>query len=108
MFSPQAIIEVAPAPDAVEDASMMAIEAGASDLDLDNGVLTVIADPAVASAVTEALRPFGEPLTEIQLTASTNVTLESGQESTLVKLLESLDNHDDVQRVSTNAVLQTL
>ena len=49
---------------------------------------------------------FGEPQSANQLVASNNVELDPDQEGKLLRLLETLDEHDDVQQVSTNALLQ--
>lgn len=109
MFSLQAIVTLAINPERADDASMAAIEAGASDLEFDNqqGILTVVCDPSSISSVQAALEPYGSAEVDQQLIASTNVTLEAGPEKTLLNLLEVLDDHDDVQRVSTNALLQS-
>jgi YebC/PmpR family DNA-binding regulatory protein len=110
LFTPQTIIEVELEAGQAEEASMVAIEAGAIDLDYDSATnaLTVIADPATSAAVSQALTPYGNPQSTDQLVASNNLELDPEHESKLVRLLETLDEHDDVQQVSTNAMLQTM
>ena len=108
MFAPQTIIDMPVESARSDEASLAAIEAGAADLEYDpaSGQLTVITGPAEAAAVGQALAEFGEPQSANQLVASNNVELDPDQEGKLLRLLETLDEHDDVQQVSTNALLQ--
>lgn len=108
MFTPQAVVELPLNSYSADEVSLAAIESGASDLDIDpdTNTLTITADPANATSVTESLVAYGQPSADIQLVASTTVTLDADQERKLLNLLETLDEHDDVQRVSTNASLQ--
>ena len=109
LFSPQAILELSLDASQFDDASMTAIEAGADDLDTDadTNTLTVIVDPAHLQAVTAALAAYGQPSVDMQLVASNTVSLDPEPERKLLNLLEALEDHDDVQRVSTNALLQS-
>ena len=107
MFSPQAIAEVELGNHDADEASLAAIEAGASDLDIDpeTNTLTVMADPANLTAISQALQSYGQVSTDMQLVASNPINLDGEQEPKLLRLIETLDEHDDVQRVSTNAQL---
>jgi YebC/PmpR family DNA-binding regulatory protein len=90
-----------------EDAVMeAAIEAGAEDVLVDDdGSIEVLTAPGDYEAVKDALTAAGlEPeVAEITMRSSVNTELdESGAES-MVKLLEMLEDLDDVQNVFSNA-----
>jgi YebC/PmpR family DNA-binding regulatory protein len=87
--------------DAVMEA---AIEAGAQDVESNDSQHTVfcaVTDFGMVSAVLEA--KFGEPL-EAKLVWRPNMTVSPGGEeaASLMKLLDGLDDHDDVQAVYGN------
>lgn len=107
MFSPQAIAEVSLGNYDADEASLAAIEAGASDLDVDpeTNTLTVMTGQENLASVSQVLQQYGEVSTDMQLVASNTINLEAEQEAKLLRLIEALDEHDDVQRVSTNAQL---
>jgi YebC/PmpR family DNA-binding regulatory protein len=81
-----------------------AVEAGASDVEsLDDGY-EIICDPDDFSSVRDNLSErFGDPR-EANLTwrPQTTVAADEDQAQGLLKLLEALDESDDVQRVSAN------
>jgi YebC/PmpR family DNA-binding regulatory protein len=105
MFTPQAIVQLPIGDHDVDELSMAAIEAGATDLDLDDGTLTIILDQAHIAAVSQAMQGYGPITNDLQLVASTTVPLEQDLQTKLLNLLEALDEHEDIQRVSTNALL---
>ncbi len=99
-------IDAAKHPD--EDALMtVALEAGAEDLKREGEVFEITTDPSNFSAVLDALKAAGvEPAeAEVKYLAKTQqaVDLETGKK--VVKLIEALDDHDDVQNVVTDAIL---
>lgn len=90
-----------------EDAIMeAAIDAGAEDVIVDtDGSLEVIADPAEFESVRDAMRTAGfEPeQAELTMRATTTADLELNAAGSMVKLLEMLEDLDDVQNVYSNA-----
>ncbi len=81
-----------------------AVEAGASDVVSSDESHEVICDPDDFSAVRDGLTErFGDPR-EASLTwrPQNTVPVEEQQAQTLLKLLDALDESDDVQRVSAN------
>jgi YebC/PmpR family DNA-binding regulatory protein len=99
-------IDAAKFPD--EDRLMtVALEAGAEDLQREGDVFEITADPSSFSAVLDALKTAGvEPSeAEVMYLAKVQqvVDLETGRK--VVKLMEALDDHDDVQTVHTDAIL---
>jgi YebC/PmpR family DNA-binding regulatory protein len=93
--------------DADEDAIMeAAIEAGAEDVVVDDeGSIEVLTEPADFETVRDAMRELGLEPESAQLTmrASTNSELDLNDAASMVKLLETLEDLDDVQEVYSNA-----
>jgi YebC/PmpR family DNA-binding regulatory protein len=87
-----------------EDDLLSAIDAGAEDLSLDGDVWEVVTGPAELSAVREALETAGVELqsAEIVMRPTSRTPVEEGQVGSLMRLIESLEDHDDVQAVHAN------
>ncbi len=110
LFSEVAVFSYEPGADeaAVIDA---AIEAGAEDVvGEDDGALEVLADPRDFSNVLEALRGAALPPgnAEVTMRASVSAPLDARRSEQALKLLEHLQDLDDVQDVWTNADLQNV
>jgi YebC/PmpR family DNA-binding regulatory protein len=90
-----------------EDAIMeAAIEAGAEDIVVDDeGSIEVLTDPGDFERVRDAMRNAGhEPESaELTMRASTSAELDLDDAAAMVKLLEMLEDLDDVQEVYSNA-----
>jgi YebC/PmpR family DNA-binding regulatory protein len=87
-----------------EDDLIPAIDAGAQDVVLDEGVYEVVTDPADLMAVREALESSGIELDSAELTMrpTTRVSVEDGEAGRLVRLIEALEEQDDVAAVHAN------
>jgi YebC/PmpR family DNA-binding regulatory protein len=90
-----------------EDAIMeAAIEAGAEDVIVDNdGSIEVLTDPDDFETVRDAMDETGIEADSAQVTmrASTNAELGVKEAGSMIKLLEMLEDLDDVQEVYSNA-----
>ncbi len=88
-----------------EDAALVAIDAGADDFDVEDDTLSVYTRPEDLESVAKALSDGGyEPeSTEVARIPSTTVPLEEREAVRTLKLLEGLEDLDDVQRVYSNA-----
>jgi YebC/PmpR family DNA-binding regulatory protein len=97
------------APGTNEDALMeAALEAGAEDVIADDeGGFEVITDPHEFSRIREALEKAGftPALAEVTMKPSTSTELGGDDAAKMQKLLDALENLDDVQEVYTNAVI---
>ena len=82
----------------------LAMEAGAEDVKTDGGKFEVVSDPDCFSNVCEALEKAGIPMEMAELSRIPNDTIELDAPTarSVLKLLDSLDDHDDVQKVSSN------
>ena len=94
-------------PAAVAGAEAMfegALEAGAEDVESDDDNHTVTCQPDDFAAVRDALEErFGEP-EEARLAwkPQNSISVDEGTAQTLLKLIDALEDNDDVQRVAAN------
>jgi len=83
-----------------------ALEAGAEDVVTDeDGVIEVLTSPAEFEAVQAALAAAGlkPDVSEITMRSSLSTTLDEDGAASMIKLLEVLEDLDDVQNVYSNA-----
>src|SRR5215510_13602906 len=80
------------------------LDAGADDLQDDEDNWEVFSTPEAFPAVNEAVKALGiEPATaKVQMIPQNYVKLEGKPAQQMVKLMDALDDHDDVQNVSSN------
>lgn len=81
-----------------------AIDAGAEDVLVDEDVYEVITEPTDLPAVREALEAAGVDLdmAEVTMRAGNRVPLEGGDVGRLLRLVDELEEHDDVSSVHAN------
>jgi YebC/PmpR family DNA-binding regulatory protein len=79
-------------------------EAGAEDLRDDEDNFEIITAPENFEAVHEALKKAGvEPqAADVEMIPKSYVKLEGADARSMLKLMETLEDHDDVQKVSAN------
>jgi YebC/PmpR family DNA-binding regulatory protein len=87
-----------------EDDLMVAIDAGAEDVSLDGDVFEVVTAPGDFAAVRGALEEAGVELdsAELAMRPSTRTPVNESNAGQLVKLIEALEDHDDVAAVHAN------
>ena len=87
-----------------EDELMVAVEAGAEDISTDEGVFEVITEPADFTSVRKALEEGGVEMdsAEMAYRPSSLVPVEEAQAARLMKLIEALEDNDDVSAVHAN------
>jgi len=87
-----------------EDVMEAAIEAGADDIETTDQYHEVKTSPDGFAAVKAHLEAKGFPLAvaEVSMIPSTEVALDSRKADQMVKLMEALEEHDDVQNVWAN------
>ncbi|MGM0452531.1 MAG: YebC/PmpR family DNA-binding transcriptional regulator [Thermodesulfobacteriota bacterium] len=94
--------------DASEETLMeVALDAGAEDIREDDGIFEVLTPPDqfedVKAALDEAQIPYENA--EVTMLPQTTVALTGTDAEKMLKLMNALDDYDDVQRVHTNADL---
>lgn len=104
MFERKGIIRVPADGVAEDDVMLAAAEAGAEDVVLDDGYFVVTAEPGQYEAVRRALSDAGLPIESAELImAPTNTVEVAGDDAKrLLKMLDALEDHDDVQEVYAN------
>ncbi|HYN82115.1 MAG TPA: YebC/PmpR family DNA-binding transcriptional regulator, partial [Gemmatimonadaceae bacterium] len=89
-----------------EDALLeLALDAGAEDVRNVGEVFEVITTPTAYLKVKETIEKSGIPIeaSEIASLPNNTIPLDAGQAQKLLKLVEALEDNDDVQTVSHNA-----
>jgi len=105
MFKPKGVIAIA-ADKTTEDKLMeIALDAGADDIQSESAGFTVYTSQQDFEAVRAAIQKAGiEPdEAEVKKLAENNITLEGVKAQQLLKLVEALDDNDDVQSVWDNS-----
>ena len=108
MFTKQGYVLVAKT--AAEEEALMtaAIDAGADDLRDDEGNWEVVSPPEAFPAVLEAVKQLGvEPITaEVAMLPQNYVKLEGKVAHQMLKLLDALEDSDDVRHVWSNFTVE--
>ncbi len=88
-----------------EELALQAMESGADDVEVYGGSVEVYADPGELETVRRALAGAGVPVASAEITQvpKNTVTLDPRKAEQVLRLLDRLDELDDVQRVSSNA-----
>ena len=105
MFKPKGVIAIAAEKTTEERLMEIALEAGAEDIESEAQGFTVYTTQHDFEAVRDAIKKAGiEPdEAEVKKLADNNVALEGAKAQQLLKLVEALDDHDDVQSVWDNS-----
>ena len=104
MFEKKGYIVVSKSAKPEEELFDIAIEAGADDLRDDEDNFEIITSPENFEAVSNALKAAAiEPqVAEVEMVPQNYIRLEGGDARQMLKLMEALEDHDDVQKVSAN------
>ncbi len=88
-----------------DDVALAAIDAGAKDVETDENEIVITTEATDLSKVSESLKETGVDIQQAEITRLPQATIEldGTQAQTAVKLLEALDDLDDIQEVYTNA-----
>jgi YebC/PmpR family DNA-binding regulatory protein len=104
-FSRKGIIEVPVEGDWDEDIVLeAALEAGADDLERQDDTFEITTPPDALEAVRAALEARGIKVesAEVEMVPSTTVQIEGENARRMLKLMDALEDHDDVQKVAAN------
>ena len=104
MFEKKGYIVVDKATKSEEELFELAIEAGADDLRDDEDNFEIITAPDAFEGVLNAVKTAGiEPqVAEVEMVPQNYIKLEGADARQMLKLMEALEDHDDVQKVSAN------
>jgi YebC/PmpR family DNA-binding regulatory protein len=104
-FEPRGLITVARDGIDADEVALAAIDAGATDVDTDDAAtLEIYTDPAHLDPVRRGLEAAGIPIetAESTMVAKQTVGLDSSKARQALRLVELLEELDDVQRVTAN------
>ena len=106
-FDTRGLITIDSAGKDLNELQMVAIEAGALDIDLGDETMDVITEATDLHKVREALEAQGITVESAELAAipKSKVELSEKDSEAALRLFEKLDDLDDVSRVYSNAVL---
>lgn len=81
-----------------------ALEAGAEDVSEEGGIIEVITEPGDFADVLEALQAAGftESSAEVAMVPENTVSLDADKTAKVLRLIERLEDNDDVQSVASN------
>ena len=104
LFKRKGVINYDPAKYKEDDILAVAIDAGAEDVFSDEDSIEVTTSPEDFEAVVKAMeaKGFAHSMAEIVRVADTTVTLDNDKTQKALKLVEHLEDHEDVQSVATN------
>jgi YebC/PmpR family DNA-binding regulatory protein len=104
MFEKKGYIAVDKAAKPEDELFELAIEAGADDLRDDEDNFEIITSPDNFESVLSAVKAAGiDPqAAEVEMMPQTYIKLEGQEARQMLKLMEALEDHDDVQKVSAN------
>jgi transcriptional/translational regulatory protein YebC/TACO1 len=104
MFEKRGIFSIPKSAASEEKLTELALESGADDVRDDDDAFEIACDPAVFEDVRRKLHEAGiQPASaEISMVPSSSVTLTGDEAARMIKLIEALEEHDDVQNVYSN------
>ena len=106
MFTTRGVIALNLPPKAdADEVALLAIDAGADDFTVEDEVVSVYTKPEDLESVRKALEEagFGVDSADVERVPSTTVQLEEKEALQTLRMLERLEDVDDVQRVFSNA-----
>jgi YebC/PmpR family DNA-binding regulatory protein len=104
MFDKKGYLVVDKVSKAEDELFDLAIDAGAEDIRDDEDNWEIITAPETFDAVQNAIKSAGltPQVAEVEMVPQNYIKLEGSQANQMVKLMEALEDHDDVQKVSAN------
>jgi len=104
-FNARGIITVSVAKADPEEIELTAIDAGAVDVQTEDGEVQVVTERKDLEAVRKVLADAGLQVTsaDLSLVPENTVELDEGRSTQALRLLDKLESDDDVQKVYTNA-----
>ena len=103
-FEPRGLITVARDGADADEVALLAIDAGAEDVDTDTDPVEIFTTPAEVERVRQELEKAGVAIdsAESTMVAKTSVELDDAKARQNLRLVEQLEDLEDVQRVTAN------
>jgi YebC/PmpR family DNA-binding regulatory protein len=103
-FEPIGIVSVVRNGTDADEVALLAIDAGALDVDTEADPLEIVTEPGELELVRRALEAAGIKVetAELSMRPKSTVEVDGSQARQNLRLVETLEDHDDVQRVTAN------
>ncbi|HEV8516353.1 MAG TPA: YebC/PmpR family DNA-binding transcriptional regulator [Candidatus Limnocylindrales bacterium] len=103
-FEPRGVVTISRDGNDPDEVALAAIDAGAVDVDTEDEPLEVYTEPTALETVRRAIESAGYRVESAELTmqAKNVIQVDPAVARQNLRLIESLEDHDDVQRVSAN------
>jgi YebC/PmpR family DNA-binding regulatory protein len=104
MFERKGVITAQAGDKDPDDIGLIAIEAGADDIEVDGATVEITTDPPSFEAVRKAAAATGVTIENAEVTMQPKQTVPVGEDkaASVLRLLEALEEEDDVQQVYAN------
>jgi len=104
LFEQKGIIEIDAAGRSTDDIQLVAIDAGAEDVEVDGSLVTVYTTPTAFERVKKAIEAAAIPIAsaEISMRPTNSVRVDGDKAKQVLALVEGLEDLDDVQKVHAN------
>jgi YebC/PmpR family DNA-binding regulatory protein len=104
MFERRVLITISSQVTTEDDLLELVLDHGVDDISLEGDAFELVCDPEALQAIKNALNEAEVPTlsTEISMIPQSTVKIEENNAVSLLKLMEFLDDHDDVQTVYSN------
>jgi YebC/PmpR family DNA-binding regulatory protein len=104
IFEQKGVIEIDAGGRSTDDIQLVAIDAGAEDVEVDGSLVTVYTAPGGFEQVKKAIEAAAIPIAsaEISMRPSNSVRVEGDKARQVLALVEGLEDLDDVQKVHAN------
>lgn len=103
MFSQKGLIQIDKKKIEEEELMNLAIEAGAEDFASDDeDVYEIITDPGSLEKVKKPIERIGTELAEVTMVPKTYIKLDGKHAEQMLRLMDALEEHEDVQKVYAN------
>jgi YebC/PmpR family DNA-binding regulatory protein len=103
-FEPRGVVEVARDGTDADEIALTAIDAGADDVDTDSDPIAVLTEPGNLESLRTTLEGAGVKVesAEVTMQAKSQIEVDEHVARQNLRLIETLEDHDDVQRVTAN------
>jgi len=104
MFERKGVISASAGGKDPEEVGLAAIEAGAEDIQVDDGTIEITTEPSAFESVRSTVEQLGVAIENAELTMQPKQTVPVGEDKApaILRLLEALEEDDDVQQVYAN------
>ena len=104
IFEQKGVVEIDATGRSTDELELLAIDAGAEDVDVDGSLVSVYTTPTAFEKVKASLEKAGVKIAsaELSMRPSTTVRVEGEQAQKVIRLVEALEELDDVLKVHAN------